>query len=201
MGIRYTKVTREILNFIEDYGFITINICSSIFYKNNKQRYNQARVKLKNLYDNKVLKRWEHPYSGEYIYQFDSKRISDHAKYMLDLYAAVNLLVDKIDYFKLEEPWMGNARRNDAHIVYIKDDYLGAFLVEFEKYNTTSVKKIDEIFESNEVQEWYKERYGDYFFPTILLVTPTGRSKCKSETDKWESTSINYNLDGLEDIL
>lgn len=201
MGIRYTKTTREIIQFVEDYGFITINICSSIFYKNNKQRYNQARVKLKNLYDNKILKRWKHPYSGEFIYQFDCKRISDHSKYMLDLYAKINLLVDKVDYFKVEEPWMNNARRNDAHIVYVKDNLLGAFLVEFEKYNTTSVKKIDEIYESNEVQEWYKDKYGEYFFPRILLVTPTGKSKCKSVNEEWDSVAINYTLEGLEDIL
>ena len=37
-----TKSTKDVLNFINDYGFITADICADIVYKNKSQAYNQA---------------------------------------------------------------------------------------------------------------------------------------------------------------
>lgn len=47
-----TKSTKDVLNFINDYGFITADICADTMYKNKSQAYNQASRKLKSMWDN-----------------------------------------------------------------------------------------------------------------------------------------------------
>lgn len=199
MGIRYTKKTREILYFIEKYDFCTINIISKVFYKGHKQAYNESRVKLAALLNEGVLKRYMSS-CGEYYYQIYSKNISDHKKYILDLYAYIFSEVDEVVYFKVEEQWQG--RRSDAHIIIRNNKKNYSFLVEFEKFHMTSPQKYDELFESGEVKDWYKDHYGlDDYFPTVLIISPTGNTNCVDKDLKWRTVCVDYQFTYLNEIL
>lgn len=199
MGIRYTKKTREILYFIEQYDFCTINIISKIFYKRNKHGYNQARVKLSNLLNEGVLKRYMSS-SGEYYYQTYSKNISDHKKYILDLYAYIYSEVDEVIYFKVEEQWY--KRRSDAHIIIKNNDKNYSFLVEFEKFHMTSPQKYDELYDSGEIKQWYKDNYGlEDYFPTVLIISPTGITQCHDKELKWQTVCVDYKFTYLNEVL
>lgn len=200
MSIRYTKKTREVLNFINEYGFITNNICGKVFYKGNKSSYTQARVILQKLFKNGDIKRYSHETTKEWIYQIEPKLIDDHRKAIIDLYAEMFLLVDTIDYFKIEAIWNISKRRSDAHIIFTKDGNTNSFLVEYERFHTTPANKIDEIKASGEVQEFYKARYDiDNYFPTLLIISPLATSKCVSSD--WLTVNIDYRFEGLDSLI
>lgn len=198
MAVRYTRALREIINFIEKHDFITINIATRMFYKDKRNGYEQARVKLVNMYNNKMLTRYE-SITGEYIYQLKKKQVSDHRRYTIEAYSRINQLVDEILYFTREASWICDKFRNDAHIIYRKGEEVGAFLIEFEKYSKTKPEKIQAIYESNEVQEWYKENFEEEYFPPILLITETGTSRCKGK--EWTSCITDYKFSNLEALL
>ena len=120
MSIRFTQKVRAILNHIGTYGFITNKQCEMIYYKGCKQPYIQAQTKMKSLYDNGVVKRSEYKLNKEYIYTVEDKQISDHAMYVMNLYA---YLYNKFEvvYFKPEASWQCK-KRNDAHFIIQKED-------------------------------------------------------------------------------
>lgn len=200
MSIRYTKATREVLNFIDEYGFITTNICSKVFYKGNKSSYTQARVMLQKLFHNKDIVRYSHETTKEWIYQFNKKLIDPHRKALMDFYSELNLLVDSIDYFKLEETWSISNRRSDGHVIFTKGGVENSFIIEYERFHSTSNAKIEEIYLSGEVQEFYEKRFDvkDYF-PNMLIISPLGTSKLTS--DNINIVNIDYSFTGLGSLI
>ena len=65
--MRFTKNTRQILDFIDEYRFITAKQCANIFYKGRKLPLIQAQKKLKLLYDNGVIKRNQDKYTNRHV--------------------------------------------------------------------------------------------------------------------------------------
>ena len=68
--IRYTQKVRNILNFIDKYGFITSKICANLFYKDNKYKLDMARRTLNKLVNNKDIISNTGCFGKELIYQF-----------------------------------------------------------------------------------------------------------------------------------
>lgn len=200
MAVRMTKVTRMILDHIYKYGFITAKQCSQIYYKNNKQGLIQAQVKLKNLYEAKIIKRRTSQSSNEYVYINDSRKVlSQHSMYLMNLYA---YLYNKYEilYFGLEENWSISRKRNDAHIILSKEDGTKiGLLVEIDLFHQTSKDKLNCLYESNEVQQWYKDNYDIEYYPSILIVNETGRSNIKNT--EYDIVCTDFNFNGLSDIL
>lgn len=195
-----TKSTRDVLNFINDYGFITADICADIVYKNKSQAYNQASRKLKSMWDNKLIKRYRAYDSKKYIYVKSlEKKVSLHDQIIMKFYSKVYSLVDSIDYFKKEERWLNGVYRTDAHIIYTKDNRIRCYLVEVDVTHSTSQRKYDDIFQSNCVQKWYKDKYETEVFPRLLIISINGATKIKSSQYKVYST--NYDLLGLETLI
>jgi hypothetical protein len=200
--IRYTQNVRNILNFIEKYGFITTRICSNLFYKDDKCKIDVARKVLNRLVNNKDIVANKNKYGRELIYQFGKNTVSDHSYYLLNLYAEINSIVTKIDYFKLEETWSLAKRRSDAHIIF-RNNVNGelkfnAYLIEFDKYHKTNPnEKYNSIYDSNEVQEWYKEHHNmDEFFPDVLIVNYNGQVS-KSSNEDFNIIGIDYDFNEL----
>lgn len=200
MGFRYTQVTRDILAFIDKYGFITINICARIFYNGNKNPAHQARVKLSTLYQNGAITRYKTE-TGEYIYQIYKKSLGDHSYYIMKLYAFLFSNFEVI-YFKPEATWLGGKRRSDAHIIISNGKIRKGLLVEFEKFHPTSQDKLDEMFDSGEIQRWYKDNYNvDDYYPITLFVTASGSNKICDVDTEYKTISTNYSFTDLIDQL
>lgn len=198
MGFRYTQATRNIINFTEEYGFITVNICANIFYKGNSNPMHQARTKLNTLYNNKVLARYKNQI-GEYIYQVYKKTIGDHNYFVTKLYSYLFKEFDVL-YFKTEKTWLGGKRRSDAHIIIDNGSKRLGLLVEFENFHATKREKLDEIYNSGEVQRWYKGEYGVDYYPITLMITPSGSSKL-CDIEEYIVLATNYRFDGLIEDL
>lgn len=200
--IRYTKKVRDILHFIDKYGFITTKICGSFFYKDNKFQLDMARRVLNRLVTNKDIKRYKDRYGKELVYQFNKEFVSDHNYYLLNLYAEINNIVTKIDYFSLERTWTLTNRRSDGHIVFhntINGENIGkGYLVEFDKYHKTNpIEKYNQICDSGEVQEWYKEEYDfNNYFPDVIIINYSGRV-VKSDREDFNIIGLDYNFSDL----
>lgn len=194
--IRYTKKVRDILNFIDKYGFITTRICSNLFFKDNKYKIDLARRVLTRLVNNGDIVSNKDVYGKELIYQFKKSTVSDHRYALLNLYSEINCLVHSIEYFKLEETWRESNKRSDAHIIITNNInnelQFKSFLIEYDKFHKTNPNdKYNDIYNSNEVQDWYKGKYNvDNYFPDIIIINYSG--KCE------KSTNINFNIIGLD---
>lgn len=204
--IRYTKTVRGILDFIDEFGFITSPIAGNMFYKGNKFAVQQARNRLRSLVENGDIIAKKQPPISEFIYQFKNTTISDHKYYLLNLYSQINLLVDKIEYFKLEETWSEAHRRSDAHIVYSNtingEKFLGSLLIEFDKFHKTDLNKYIEIYETGEVQRWYANKFNtdlDYF-PNVLVINHNEKVNIE-KNDNFDVFAVNYNFEGLPKII
>ena len=106
--IRYTQKVRNILNFIDKYGFITSKICANLFYKDNKYKIDMARRTLNKLVNNKDIISNTSCFGKELIYQFNKNIVSEHRYALLNLYSEINCIVNNIEYFKLVQQWYSN---------------------------------------------------------------------------------------------
>lgn len=200
--IRYTQKIRDILHFIEKYNFITTRICAYLFYKKNKYSIDVARRVLNRLTTNGDIVANKNKYGKELIYQFKKSTISDHSYFLLNLYAEINNLVNKVEYFKLEETWQLSNRRSDAHIIFhniIDGRNQGkAYLIEFDKHHKTNPnEKYNSIYDSGEVQSWYKTRYGlDNYFPDVIIINYSGQC-VKSDRDEYNIIGLDYDFTDL----
>lgn len=199
--IRYTQTTKDILNFIEDYGFITSKICGNIMYKNSRYGVEQARKKLKSLVNNGDIKAYnDRLYGKELLYQKFKKPVSSHKYYLLNFYSEIYKLVDKVEYFKLEETWHFANKRSDGHIIISNSKngkrYVKGFLIEFEKYHKMEQDKYDTIYETGEVQQWYKLKYGVANFPDIIVINYRGETDAITDYS-YSIIGLDYNFEGL----
>lgn len=199
MSIRFTKKVRDILEHINTYGFITNKQCALIYFKGSKQPYIQAQTKMKLLYDNNIVKRTEYKLNREYVYSINKEEISDHRMYLMNLYAYLYSKFEII-YFKVEESWQCK-KRNDAHIIIKKNngDMVG-ILCEIDLYHKTGQDKLDKMYESGEVHQWYKTNYdADGYYPSVLIVNSSGKTTIKSK--QYEVVAVDFDFNGLDSIL
>lgn len=200
--IRYTKTTRLVLSFIQEFGFATIKIIANTIYKDRKNPKEQARVVLKKLTDNGDLVAYKMDNHGERIYQFKKEKVSDHKYYLINLYSEIFKVVNHIEYFKIEETWTLSNRRTDAHIIFtVADKYTKSYLIEFDKFHSTDKDKYIQIFETNEVQEWYKEKTGTTLFPDVIIIDSCGKTKVQTNGE-FNVICLDYNFTNLiENII
>lgn len=197
--IRYTKTTRAILEFIDKYGFITSKICRNIFYKNKKAGIDQARRKLNQLVENKDIVASKRKYTKEFIYQRRKKSISDHRYILLNLYSEIYNKVNNVEYFKLEEHWSESKKISDAHIIYNNivdgEELKRSYLIELDNHSATEKDKYIKIYDSNEVQEWYKNKFGEEIFPDVIQVNYNGIPHIDAE--EFNVIGLDYEFNNL----
>ena len=151
------------------------------------------------MYENKAITKYIHPVTKEFIYQVEKNEVDDHRRMIIDLYSRIYEFADEIIYFKIEEAWDVSNRRNDAHIIFSKDDSVIGLLVELDKSHKTSKKKLDDIYNSGEVQQWYLDKFNVEYFPSFLIISLLGNTRHIS--DNYECLAVNYEFEGLEAIL
>lgn len=201
MPVRFTKTTRLILNHIQTFGFITNKQCALIYYKNNKQSLVQAQVKNRQLFESGYIKRYENPTTRELIYCSDtSKEISEHKIITMNLYAYIMNKYEVI-HFKLEPSWGVSKRRSDAHIIFKKEnnETIG-LLLEVDLFHQTTKFKLDELYKSGEVQQFYEDEYKvSNYYPSTLIINALGKGNIKNT--EYDIVYTDFNFNGLSDIL
>lgn len=195
-----TQRDKNILRFIEEYKSITINQCSKIFFNNCKQAYYQARKRLRQLYDNKYIKRYRADMKSECIYYL-TKKLSIHHLKVLDAYAEFIKIGANIEYFKTEYkvPTKSKYYRLDALIEVTYEEYFYPLIIEVDYTHFTSQRKLIDIYNSKHFQDKYKE-LDDNIFPTVLIIRPV-ISDNSITSDLFNIVYLDFTLDGIEQVF
>ncbi len=195
---RTTKANRLILEHIETFGFITVRQCQNIIYKDNKCSDVRARKKLKEMFDKGYIKKQKNSITSEYIYTLKEESISRHKYILMNLYSVIYSKNKCIIYFRMEELWKGCNKKSDAHIIYqTYDNRKIGMLVEVDIFHFTTQDKLDKIYRSGDVEDWYKANFNSDYFPQILILNNKGKTKLESDDYDILCTSI----DDLESIF
>lgn len=185
-----TERDNKILCFIEEYGGITIEICNKIFFHELKFGYPSAARRLKIMHKNRLLKKRKN-IKNENVYYSSDKPISLHATYLLRLYAELVSANFKILNFEREFR-IGSEYRIDGliEIGISMGDKLKhlALAVEIDLNHSGGFERLENIYESNVLQEYFKNKYrtNKAIFPTFII--------CSRALPRKERYSENFNI-------
>lgn len=188
-----TQRDKHILKFIELYGGITINQCSKIFFRSAKHGYDLARKRMRKIMDMTDVKYFTNKLTGERVY-CESKRLTPHGVYLLDILATFIQNGATILEFTKEPQWLGGKYRSDA---FIKVEYNGTkriICVEVDVMHSTDMTKYEDIYDSGYFQGLYNGN-----FPLVLVV---GDISTEYSNDNFDTAFIDYTLNGfVEKVL
>lgn len=169
-----SKHKREILNFIQEEGSITIRQCAKIIYHGRKYGYDMARKTLRSLYQDKAIARYRYNMTAETIYYINT-RLGIHALKLLDVYAEFIDLGCTIETFKKKYRIYTNGKKYreiDALLELNYQEYFIPLIIEIDYSHMTSIQKLQEIYESNHFQQLYLEKLGEEIYPIVIIVRP-----------------------------
>lgn len=155
-----TKKDKQILEFIEKWGSISINQCAQMFYP-YRFGYDYARQKLKKLKDRELLKVTHDPILDEHLY-YANKVPSPHNNALLNFYT--NLIAFKLPVkaFEREKTFKDINVRCDGFCVWEGQYGAQIAVMEVDLYHNTNISKYDNN------KDWFIERFGDMPYLVIL---------------------------------
>ena len=169
----------EILSYIEEHKFITIDICKNLFY-NTKYGYDSARRTLSKLAEERLVKVSIDFATNKKVF-YIKKKPSIHRIIIYNVYSKITTLVDKVLEFNVE--YKSESVISDGFIIYKKDGIIKALLIEIDLQNRTKLNKYDKCYNS----AYFQKKFN--CFPRILIVNREGRAyKTKVKYNK----NINY---------
>jgi hypothetical protein len=159
-----TKKDKQILDFIEQRGSISINQCAQMFYP-YRFGYDYARLKLKKLKGMELLKVTHDPILNEHLY-YINKAPSPHNNAILNFYT--NLIAFKLPVriFEREKAFKDINIRADGFCVWEGQYGAQIAIIEVDLYHNTNILK----YENN--KDWFIEQYGDMPYLVILSLIP-----------------------------
>lgn len=197
--MRINEKTKDILSFIEKYGFITAKICSRTVYKEYSQNYQLASRKLRKMEQGGLLQRYLDN-SNEFIYQINKKHVTPHKYYLINFYSRLYEKVDNVELFEIEKSWNISHKRNDGFIIYKNDNSFYSLLIEIDYSHFTSKDKLDSLYESKEVQKYFKDNYGiNDYFPTVVVISMLGNTKYRNV--EFDYLSLDFNFTDINKLI
>lgn len=188
-----TNRDKRIIKFIEEYGSITINQCSKMFFRNNKERYDQARKRLQVIHKAGHLKRYRRDPRSEAIYYIE-KRLKVHDLKLLDVLGELNEfrvhLCTKEKQIVIGE----NKYILDGAVVLDIDSTLIPVLIEIDYTHYTSMEKI-----TNVICYLEKKHKRSYHFIVVKLTQEEIEMKKVGEFSK--VFFLPWNLDQFSEII
>ncbi|OBR90695.1 hypothetical protein CLRAG_33430 [Clostridium ragsdalei P11] len=180
-----SKHKREILNFIQEEGSITIHQCAKIIYHGRKYGYDMARKTLRSLYQDKAIARYRYNMTAETIY-YINQRLGIHALKLLDVYAEFINLGCTIETFKKKYRIYTNGKKYreiDALLELNYQEYFIPIILEIDYSHMTSIEKLKEIYNCRYFQELYKQQIGESIYPLTIIVRPVVENRLLNDND------------------
>lgn len=198
MGMYITDRDKQILKFIENYGSITINQAANMFFCNYKYAYDQAKRRLRIMYQNRIVKRFKADIHAEVQYYFNQPQKPHRAK-LLDVYTNLNSIGNVTSFKKeLRIECQNKIRKIDGFLeLEIETDEEVAMypiLIEIDYTHNTSLNKLKEIYYSNYFQDKYD------VFPTVLIIKKYSFQE-KFSTDLFYCKFLNWELEELKEVF
>lgn len=180
----------QILQFVEQYGGITIQQAHKLFF-NTKYGYDTARRRLKALYQEGYLKADRDFLSDRLIY-YKTKKLSSHSILLLDFYSELVSRGAEVVLFKRE--FKASNTRADGFIIFKYKNIAKMLLVEIDINNRTKVDKYKKCYSEG----YFQKQFGA--FPVVVIV---GKEKRKEEIKGigYKIIRMNYSFDDIGVIL
>jgi hypothetical protein len=203
-----TKRDKEIIKFTELHGSITIKQCSKIFFKNNREAYDQARKRLRVIYTEGLLKRYRKDPRSEAVYFID-KKLKIHDLKLLDVLAELNDF-NLFQYTKEKKFEINEDKKYIIDAILNIERAIG-ILIEIDYTHYTSIDKIRDMIyflENKHKKSYYFlvvkfsqeeieiKKIGDFskliFLPWSLEEFSQVTSSLRSDIGKFESRRNLY---------
>ena len=181
----------DILEFVEEYGGISIDIGKNLFY-NTQYGYDSSKRALRKLYKANYLKVDTDFLTDKKIY-YKTKPLSSHKLMLLSLYSTFVKLGAKVIKFYREKPFDGV--RSDGFIVYKINGIAKMMLLEIDINNRTKIDKFQKVYSDGLFQSKFRA------FPKVLIVNRNGNPYKTKKKISYQNIYVDYKFTDLEKII
>ena len=191
-------IYKSIQHYIQDNNFITIKQCQNIFFSNSKFAYQEAQRLLNKMTKANLIKSFK-TVTGENAYSGKKLKLSYHSIMKMNIYSMFIKSGFDIVYMS-KEPVNFSIKRADImmDIANPNSEKMYPLFIEVDNYNDTNIKTIEKLYDSEQVQNYYQQRYGMRIFPAVLIIT--NRIK-KDYSDKFKIIYLDHNLSEFNDYF
>ncbi len=192
-----TKRDREIINFIYDFGFITIEQCSKIFFNQSVSSYDLARRRLKKIAENNnYIKSKLNSETKQLLYipkESTIKGISKHDLLVIDYLAELNSMGAEVENCFIEKNYDGVIP--DALLIFTLGGYRFYQLLEVQlRHDIVNISRylrvMDKILlDTNNV------------IPKIVIIQDTKKDYNKDNNTDIEVLQLKTNLEDIAKVL
>lgn len=189
-----TKRDKQIIKFVEVHGSITINQCAKMFFRNNKEAYDQARKRLRIIYNGDFLKRYRKDIQSEVVYFID-RPLKIHDLKLMDVFAELSqyeVIMFQKEY-EIHIDINTNYRVDAAAIIKVNGVYIPIF-IEIDYTHFTNIKKIKHLIYDYELTNKMKLTF-------IIVKLDQAESELIPIPDKNKYFILPWNLGGYERVL
>ena len=192
-----TDRDRDIINFIYDIGFLTIEQAGKLFFTDSKVPYDLARNRLKKLVKQDLyIKAIRNTETKQLLYvpkESKLKRVSKHDLLVLDYLAELKCLGCEIEAVEVEKDLGGIIP--DAYIKFIFNGYRYHQLLEIElRHDYVDINRFNKV-KDKILQET------NNILPTIVIVQDTNKDYSIDNKTDMEVVQLRTNLNDIAKVL
>ena len=192
-----TDRDRDIINFIYDIGFITIDQAGKLFFTDSKVPYDLARNRLKKLVKQDLyIKAIRNTETKQLLYvpkESKLKRVSKHDLLVLDYLAELKCLGCEVETVEVEKDFGGIIP--DAYVRFIFNGYRYHQLLEIElRHDYVDINRFNKV-KDKIIQET------NNILPTIVIVQDTNKDYSADNKTDMEVVQLRTNLNDVAKVL
>ena len=192
-----TDRDRDIINFIYDIGFITIEQTGKLFFTDSKVPYDLARNRLKKLVKQDLyIKAIRNTETKQLLYvpkESKLKRVSKHDLLVLDYLAELKCLGCEVETVEVEKDFGGIIP--DAYVRFVFNCYRYHQLLEIElRHDYVDINRFNKV-KDKIIQET------NNILPTIVIVQDTNKDYSADNKTDMEVVQLRTNLNDVAKVL
>ncbi len=159
----------DVLQFVEQYGGITIKQAAKLFFSNSKYSQDLARKRLKKLADNEKLK-YEGDWATNQRIYYTKKKPSSHSIMLLNFY--VELIYYGAEILEFEREYkIDGVCRPDGFMIFQYNNKGKIVFIEVDMQHKTNLDKYQKLFDTN----LFQNEYGT--FPQVVIIAASQNYK------------------------
>ena len=192
-----TDRDRDIINFIYDIGFLTIEQAGKLFFTDSKVPYDLARNRLKKLVKQDLyIKAIRNTETKQLLYvpkESKLKRVSKHDLLVLDYLAELKCLGCEVETVEVEKDFGGIIP--DAYVRFVFNGYRYHQLLEIElRHDYVDINRFNKV-KDKIIQET------NNILPTIVIVQDTNKDYSADNKTDMEVVQLRTNLNDVAKVL
>lgn len=192
-----TERDRDIINFIYDIGYASINHIADMFFPNQNYNYDLARKRLKKIKENsnylKCIRNYDTNQLVYLPYESKLKNITKHKTVALNYLCGLKKLGCVMQKIELEKSF--NNIIPDIFISFEFNGYRYYQLVEVQlRHDFVDINRFDNVMD-NILQET------NNIVPNVVIIQNTGKDYSKENKTPMDIIQLNLKLDDIAKVL